>query len=137
MLCSSVCLWQTRSSWCGYSSDQNTVSTYNSDDSVHNEHHTNSPYSSPFQQACPFTISDFDSDSQHTIENDEDSNETQDSNETVPLRSTDKTPELHRHTDVLPQQNILERKIPRRRPHMRVLRWKSKQQHVQVQRNNK
>ena len=60
----------------------------NSDDSVDNEHHTNSPYSSSFQQACPFTNSDFDSDSQHTIEKDKDSNETQDSNKTVPLHCT-------------------------------------------------
>ena len=40
-------------------SDQNTVLTSNNDDSVDNEHHTNSPNSSPFKQACPFTIYDF------------------------------------------------------------------------------
>lgn len=77
------------------------------------------PSSSPFQQACPFTISDFEDDDQHSIDRNEtqDSNKTQDSNNTYPLFSTpdnsdadktdlDATPEIHQLDDTQPQQTL-------------------------------
>ncbi len=52
------------------------VDTYCNEDHSHtdincehtNSDNNNSQYSSPFQQACPYTISDFDSDSHHTFD---------------------------------------------------------------------
>ncbi len=91
------------------------VDTYCNEDHSHtdiNSEHTNSDnnnsqYSSPFQQACPYTISDFDSDSHHT----RDLQYTVDGTETQPSRFTDCNLTALNITPPLQQQQSLDTKL--------------------------
>ncbi len=119
---------------------------HNSDNNENDEEICDSsPYSSPFQQACPYTISDIDSDSQDT-------NKTNHSNITIPIFNTpdnsdaektdmDKTPEIHTslHDTVLMQQTTHEdidkvTSTLKRRRHMRIRRKTKNRRHMRIRR---